>query len=170
MHFRTKDLLITVLPRYAGSNPELEKRCLLHTRICTAPTLCVAITCFAGGTINFPCPRATFWAGRMGPPPDCPHTTYETDWTPFITCPKFSFTGTRFTGICAPVSQDPWVINDKEDLAILRADLDDTLEQLKELEKELPSGLGNNAKEVAEGLSQVIEQIRKNTAPAPTQD
>lgn len=161
MHFRTKDLLITVLPRYAGSNPELEKRCLLHTRICTAPTLCVAVSCLAGGSINFPCPRTSYWAGRMGPP-DCPHTTYETDWTPFITCPKFSFTGTQFTGMCAPVSQDPWVINDKEDLAVLRVELTETLEQLKKLEKELPSGLVSkeNAKAVLDGIGEAIKQIK----------
>lgn len=157
MHFRTKDLLITVLPRYAAKNPELEKRCLLHTRICTAPTLCVAATCLAGGSMMLPCPHGTFGTGMRG---DCPRTSY-TDWTEFITCPRFSFTITGLTGMCAPVSQDPWVINDQEDLKVLREELNETLEQLKQLETALPRTLeGANADAVVDGLNNVIGQIK----------
>lgn len=123
MQYRIKDLLVTVLPGYV---PDLDKRCLLHTRICTAPTLCV------DGSLE----------GGMRPPTDCPHTTAP-------------------MRLCAPVSGDPWIINDKEDLAVLRAELKETLERLDQLETELPPGLPTKAKanEVIEDLRTVIRKI-----------
>ena len=39
MRFKTKDLLVTVLPK-ATMGEELAKACLLHTAVCINPTLC----------------------------------------------------------------------------------------------------------------------------------
>nr|HRC87893.1 hypothetical protein [Thermoanaerobaculia bacterium] len=38
MRFKTKDLLVTVLPTAKNLDPEVAKRCLLQTNICARPT------------------------------------------------------------------------------------------------------------------------------------
>jgi hypothetical protein len=62
-----------------------------------------------------------------------------------------------------PTLQDPWVLNDREDLVALRAELQDTLKQLTELEKTLPSGIRSKADADAleRGLKEVLQQVGK---------
>src|SRR6476659_2024844 len=124
MHFRTKDLLITVLPKAATPGGELAEVCLWETRICNSPTICVYRTCMVGGTGM--CPQRTTLCG----PDTCIRRT-----------PGTGVFGCGFAHSCGPGgsacdptvfcpggSQDPWVINDLEDLAELRLELKETLE------------------------------------------
>lgn len=125
MRFRTKDLMITVVPRVPpGIDPDLENLCLLGTRICAAPLSHVLITC--------PCNS-------------CPRTSIPTLCTD------------------AAVTLDAWIINDREDLAVLRTELKETLKQLDQIQRKLPSGLRTkkNAKAVTDALGSLITQIKK---------
>lgn len=164
MQFSTKDLMITVLPKAAVSNADLAKICIWHTRICTFPTFCHYRTCLAGGS----------W-GCAYRSVACTHCTHGKT-VPTITIAHGCLEGCGFanscgaggsacdpTIFCAGGSQDPWVLNDLEDLITLRAELQDTLKQLNELEKTLPSGIRSKAEAeaLANGLKEVIQQVNK---------
>jgi hypothetical protein len=128
MRFRTKDLMITVVPRVeAGINPELKKFCLFDTRICVAVS------------------HAFIATGPLATQPLGCRTSIPT--------------------LCTDVniSIEPLMLNDREDLAVLRVELQETLKQLDELEGQLPSGLGTkaNAEAVTKALEGVMQQIRK---------
>ncbi len=164
MQFSTKDLMITVLPKAGISNADLTRICLWHTRICTSPTFCQYRTCLVGGTL----------LGGLG--------------TCVISCTKCTGGQTITTilhgclvgcgvahscgaggSACDPTvfcpggSQDPWVLNDREDLVALRVELQDTLKQLNELEKTLPSGIRSkaDAEALERGLKEVLQQVGK---------
>lgn len=180
MHFRTKDLMITVLPA-SGMNPDLEKVCLWHTRICTAPSACQAQTCLVAATAGGDCP-ATFLTPptsnccphntfRLVGPGPCGHLTYTltlgtcpyatfTDW---ITCPHTSYTQ------CFPHTAGAVVLNDREDLAALRIELQETLKALDKLEKTLPSGLAtdDDKKMLLNGLEELRKRLERTPIDKP---
>lgn len=139
MRFRTKDLMITVVPRVeVGINPDLKLVCLLETRICVAVSYWLTT-----------CPRASQY--QFGPCTDCPRTTVPTLCTD------------------ANVTLEPLMLNDRQDLAVLRVELKETLKQLDEIEGKLPSGFGDKekAKEMADALEGVVKQIRKASTGRP---
>lgn len=167
MLFRTKDLMITVLPKASVSSDELAKVCLWESRICRSPSVCLYNTCLVGGTFPTlgdvfcgPHTLPTFWLQQ----------TLHTDCTRPRTYPPYG--GMQLWGndcgrphtnppqlLCNPWSHDPWVINDREDLEALREELKDTLKQLEELEKDLPSGI--RTKEEARQIESVLRQVIK---------
>lgn len=162
MHFRTKDLMITVLPRADSSSTDSDKVCLWHTRICAAPSFCLNRTCLIGATLGAadcpatflnPCPHASF---ELTVITICPHLTFTTQ----MTCPHATFTTQ-----CVPASHEPFILNDREDLAVLRVELQETLKQLDKLEKTMPSGIrtADDKKRLLEGLKEVQDQV-KNTS------
>jgi hypothetical protein len=154
MQFSTKDLMVTVLPKAGVSSAELAKICLWHTRICTYPTFCHFRTCLIGGS----------WCGFCSLQISCAACSIAGT----VGCGVFNSCGAD-RSVCDPTifciggSQDPWVIRDLEDLVTLRTELQDTLKQLAELEKSVPSAIRSKADADAleRGLSEVIQQIRK---------
>ncbi|MFZ5623990.1 MAG: hypothetical protein ACOY71_06120 [Gemmatimonadota bacterium] len=164
MHFRTKDLLVTVLPQ-AGA--QLANYCLLHTKICIQHTFCFhschyffshcqcTLSCRFATCFGFTCLGATC-AG-------C---------SQFITgggggC-NFANSCGAGGSACDPtqfcIGTDPFVLENIEDIVSLRAELTNTLKQLDELEKVgLPGALGSKAEAEAieDSLTQALEQIRK---------
>jgi hypothetical protein len=64
---------------------------------------------------------------------------------------------------CPGGSHDPWVVNDLEDLATLRAELQETLSKLDALETTLPSGIQSlaHADELTRALKDVADQVSK---------
>ncbi len=134
MRFRTKDLMITVVPRVeAAINPELKQFCLMDTRICVGAV-----------SHEITCPRATAtydFGGCTG----CPRTTV---WT-ICTDPGFTLR--------------TLIVNDRQELAVLREELQETIKQLDDIEKQLPTGFATkaNAKAMADALDGVADKIRK---------
>lgn len=65
-------------------------------------------------------------------------------------------------GFCPGASHEPWVINDREDLAALRDELNETIAKLNALEQTLPSGVRSieEAQAVQHGLETVIERVQ----------
>lgn len=147
MQFKTKDLLVNVLPAGIAKENIL---CLFQTHICRSPTI---IGCAIYGT----------WCGYC---------------SRFVTCGFCSVAfsiGCRggscgpggsacdFTNICAGGSGDPYVIENLEDLATLRTELQATLKSLDALEKEgLPGSIGSKreAEALERGLTEALEQVR----------
>lgn len=161
MQFRTKDLLITVLPKSPVADADLARVCLWHTRICTAPTFCQFRTCMVGGSWGCPhgtifCPRNTEGTGM------CPRNT-ERDVCGYANSCGVGGSACDPTIFCPGGSLDPWVLNDLEDLVTLRVELQETLKQLTELEKALPSGIRSkdDAAALERGLKEVLEQVGK---------
>jgi hypothetical protein len=167
MQFRTSDLMITVLPKAGISDAELAKICLWHTRICTSPTFCHYRTCLVGAT-------ADYRVEDIGCPAwliTCPHASA-------VQCPRLPSrvpVGCGFanscgvggsacdpTVFCPGGSQDPWVLNDLEDLVVLRVELQEALKQLNELAKTLPSGIRSkaDAEALKRGFEEVIKQVK----------
>lgn len=137
MQFKTKDLLVSVLPKAATTVQDLDKICALHTLICRYPTLCAAPTrvCF-GCTIviSHPC--------------TCTHLAS----IPAVEGPDIVF---------GP-HPEPWVIRDSEDLAGVRKELQDTLAKLDAMEREgLPGNITTRAEAEAleTGLKAALEQV-----------
>jgi hypothetical protein len=173
MLFRTKDLMITVLPRAAVSGDDVAKACLWETRICRSPSVCFYYTCLVGGTFPttgdiFCRPHSvpTYWLQQTWQT-DCtrPRTNptfvgnqpWGTDCTRPHTLPPQWPCGPWSHDPCGPWSRDPWVINDREDLEALRQELKETLEQLDDLEKDLPSGI--RTKDEARQIESVLRQV-----------
>jgi hypothetical protein len=157
MRFKTKDLLVTVLP--AAVDKDIAKICLLHTKICKYPTfpcahgctfvptcLCSLHTCGFCSFLHSGCFPCSFH-------PSCPGGSI----CPFGSgCPGGSGCG---------VSEDPgpYVIQYMEDLVALKADLQDTLKQLDTIQKEgLPSSIGSKAEAetLEQSLTAALEQVR----------
>jgi hypothetical protein len=150
MKFRTKDLLVSVLPKAELDAADIAKICALHTRICFSPTLCV------GGTFQCrPCTlvvtcactfRGTFGCGAFN---SCGPDGSVCDPTIF----------------CAGASE-PWIIEDLEDLVTLRKELKDTLARLDEVERGGQLGIRTKADaEVLErSLTEALEQVKKAKA------
>lgn len=181
MRFKTTDLMVTVLPRPEVSK-ELAQVCLFHTKICRHPTFncpgcSLLVTCLGcsanptchcsfvpscvGCSIAFTCLGCSVAISQCGtgcsvlasigcPGNSCGPGGSACDPT-YVTC----FGGSR----------DPFVIEHLEDLATLRADLQETLKQLDVLEKEggLQSGIGSkaDAEAMEKALTQALEQVRK---------
>lgn len=160
MQFKTKDLLVTVLPR-AEISAELAKVCALHTLICINPTLCPHHTLCAQPSL---CHQPSF----CGP---C-------SWQ--ISCLGCSIHFTAGCGVlnscgpgrsaCDPTifcpggSREPWYIEHLEDLVTLRADLKETIAQLDRIEK--GGGLTSSVRTKADaetleaGLTEALENVR----------
>jgi hypothetical protein len=148
MRFKTKDLLVTVLPKLEV-DAELAK-CYLHTRICLNPTICQSPSQFCRWPTNFcgPCSQ-------------------------LISC--LVTEGCGFARSCGPGGSacdptifcagtwDPWVIDHLEDLVAIRAELKETVAQLDALEEEgLPSSIKSRAEaeELERSLTEALEQVR----------
>lgn len=153
--FKTKDLLVTVLP--AAADKELAKKCMLHTKICRSPTIVcghqcsLAVSC-GQCSITIPCGHCSVFNSCLHSF-NCPY---------FSICPGGSFACDP-TFFCPGGSGDPYVIENIEDLVSLRAELQDTLKQLDVIQKEgLPSSITSRAE--AESLEQslmaALEQVR----------
>jgi hypothetical protein len=165
MQFKTKDLLVTVVPK-AAANEELAKVCLLHTIVCINPTFCQHPTFCQTPSL---CVQPTF----------CRHPTLCGPCSRLISCLGCSVQISGGCGIfhscgpdgsvcdptifCAGASQDPFVIKHREDLVSLRADLKDTLARLDQIEKQgLPSSIGSKeeAEALESSLTAALEQVR----------
>jgi len=137
MNFKTKDLLVTVLPKVPD---DIAKLCLFHTYICKHPSiLCVQPCSFLPS-----CGHCSIVFSR------CLHCSIH------ITCP---------TATCNPtyVRVDPFVIRYSEDLVALRAELQETLRQLDAIQKEgLPSAIGSKAEADAleQSLNEALKQVK----------
>jgi hypothetical protein len=146
MRFKTKDLLVTVLPKTGISEQEIAKVCLLRTHICKNPTICFSPTLCGHCSFHLSC-LCTF-QGTFG----CPGNSCGPGGS---ACDPTIF--------CAGGSREPWVIEDLEDLATVRRELQDTLKQLDTIEKE---GLAGSLKTRAEAdaleasLTEALEQVR----------
>ncbi len=150
MQFKTKDLLVTVLPTPEAVGQELAKICLFRTYICRYPTFCYYgtfckyLTC-AALSCGYCSQFGTFGCGFLR---SCGPGGSACD--PTIFCPGGSI--------------DPFVIQHVEDLVTLRAELHDTLKKLDEIEKAgLPTTIQSRseAEAVERSLTDALEQIRK---------
>jgi hypothetical protein len=147
MQFKTKDLLVTVLPKAEISKEELAKLCFLRTMFCLHPTY----------HFCSPCTVRITW--------ECGWCTRHTIPCPALTCAVCSMHGTIDCGasICAVGSGDPHVIKSPEDLATLKTELEATLKSLDSIEKEglTPSIASKKDAEALErSLSEALEQVR----------
>jgi hypothetical protein len=155
MHFKTKDLLVTVLPKAEIADAELAKLCLLRTFICRYPTIIdCRFSCLIRGSFCGGCSRLLTlcdfcsWQGTGG-------------------CGFFNSCGPGGSA-CDPTrfcygSGDPFVIQNLEDLATLKAELQATLKSLDAIQKEgLPSSIGSKseAEALERGLTEALEQVR----------
>lgn len=150
MHFKTKDLLVTVLPK---ATEDLLKACLFGTHICRHPTFCINATriCGAvsfcrfnscGGITDFCNPRSF---GCF--PNSCGRGGSACDFTDF----------------CGG-SLDWIVVEHMEDLVALKAELKETLTQLDAIEKQgLPSKISSMAEADAleRSLKEALDQVSK---------
>ena len=151
MHFMTKDLLVTVLPK---ASEDLLKACLFRTHICRNPTFCINASriCGAvsfcrfnscGGITDFCNPRSF----------GC---------FPGISCDAGS--GCNPTLVDCLASNDPLVLEHIEDLVAFRAELKETLTQLDAIEKQgLPSRISSMAEADAleRSLKEALDQVSK---------
>jgi len=154
MQFKTKDLLVTVLP--AGSAKE-NILCLFQTRICRYPTLhgcnlyhTLCGICSRFGTCGF-CSVAISGGCHIA-----------NSFCIANSCGPRSFVCDP-TNICPGGSWDPYVIENLEDLATLRTELQATLKSLDAMEKEgLPGSIGSKseAEALERGLTAALEQVR----------
>jgi hypothetical protein len=147
MQFKTKDLLVTVLPK-AAADQEIAKLCLLRTFYCRYPTFCISPTRFCG-----PC------SIRIS----CLCTLHGTFGCGFGNSCGPGNSACDPTILCAGGSVDPWVIQDPEDLVAVRRELQETLAKLDEIEKEgLPGSIRTRAEADAleASLTQALEQVR----------
>jgi hypothetical protein len=154
MQFKTKDLLVTVLPKAEISAADLAKYCLLRTVICRHPTLCANFTC-ALGTQNCgfcswlsPCLCSlNFSRGGCGFAHSCGPGNSACD--PTIFCPGGS--------------RDPFVIESLDDLTTLKTELQATLKSLDSIQKEgLPVSIASkkDAEALERSLTEALDQVR----------
>jgi hypothetical protein len=146
MQFKTKDLLVTVLPK-ATDVQDLAKICYLRTFICRTPTYIVCHQ-FSPTLCRFAC---SFYVS-IKPGPGC---GFGNSCGPGNSaCDPTIFCG---------ISNDPWIIEDLEDLATVRRELQDTLGKLDALEKEgLPGSIRTKAEAEAleASLTAALEKVR----------
>lgn len=139
--------MITVLPKAGEPDSDLAKQCLWHTRICAAPTL-------AGAGLP-----AT-------PTPACCRTPVTAICGYAHSCGE-GHSACDPTVFCPGGSHHPWVINDAEDLAALRTELQETLKGLEKVATTLPSGIQSKDDAAAlttalnDALGQVAETVRR---------
>jgi hypothetical protein len=152
MEFKTKDLLVTVLPKTELPTKELERLCLLRTCICGFHSYCFQYSCYNRtclyvGSFCGICSVIGTGGGGCGILHSCGPGFSACD--PTVICPGGSY--------------DPFVIRHIEDLASIRAELQDTLKKLDEVEKAgLPSAIRSKSEADAleSGLTEILEQIR----------
>jgi hypothetical protein len=157
MEFRTKDLLVTALPK-AFTERDILQHCLFHTIICHHPTLCHAPTlhcspctalvsnCFCSQHGTFGCFGNSCGAGGSA----CDPTV--------ITC---------FGSRGCPGSFEPWVVRGLEDLTTVRKELQETLTRLDAIEKENDFGALRTRAEadsLEASLTAALEQVRAQKA------
>src|SRR5262245_13566289 len=122
MNFKTKDLMVTVLPKVTDA--ELVKFCVFGTRICRSPTL----ICAHGNTLCTPCSFKISVCGVCSFQPTwCVHGTFGCGFQHSCGPGGSACDPTIF---CPGGSRDPFVIENLEDLVTLRAELQETLRQL----------------------------------------
>ena len=192
MQFKTKDLLVTVLPK-AAIGEELAKICLLHTAVCINPTLCrqpsacpVHSLCDARTLCHQPtvCHYPTLCQAPSvcHQPTICQQPTLCTPCSQLATCLGCSVQITGGCGllnscgpggsVCDPTiyciggSREPWFIEHVEDLVSLRADLKETSAALDRIEKagDLSSSIKTRAD--AEALEASLSEALKNVQAA----
>jgi hypothetical protein len=171
MRFKTKDLLVTVLP--AAVDKDLVKVCLLHTVICKFPThqcgngCTIRVTCYCSvhpSVCQFCSNHPTICQFCSNHPTICQICSFHASGG----CQFFASCGPGgsacdATVVCPGGSQDPFVIQHMEDLVALRAELQETLKQLDVMQKEgLPSSIGSKAEADAleQSLTAALEQVR----------
>lgn len=153
MRFKTKDLLVTVLPKATVDIRDIAKICYLRTHICRHPSVCFSPTLCGTCSHFYSCLctlHGTF--GCLGN--SCGPGNSACDPTVF----------------CPGGSGDPWVIEDLEDLVTVRRELQETLQQLDALEKEgLPGAIRTraDAEALEASLTQALEQVRAQKANLP---
>lgn len=163
MEFKTKDLLVTVLPKPDMADKELAKVCLLRTVICrnptihcAAPSLCFTLTRTCHGNVTFcRCTNYITWGCRPISFDGC---------TVFLSCGGPGGSACDPTYItCFGGSRDPFVIEHLEDLVSLRGELQATLKSLDAIQKEgLPSAISSktDAETLERGLTEALERVR----------
>lgn len=145
MQFKTKDLLVTVLPKSETAGAQLEKHCLLRTIVCLHPSFCMRASLDCGHCsllFTNPCFHATIGC--------------RLSW-----CPGGSACDPTY--ICPGASGDPFVIQDLEGLASLKTELQATLKSLEVMQKEgLPTSITSQtgAEALERGLTEALEQVR----------
>jgi hypothetical protein len=158
MRFKTKDLLVTVLP--AAVDKEVAKICLLHTVICKFPTF----HCGQGPTICFCTLSPTICHFCSVPPTICQICSFQfSGGCQLLASCGPGVSACDATVICPGGSRDPFVVQHMEDLVALRAELQETLKQLDVMAKEgLPSSIGSKAEADAleRSLTAALEQVR----------
>lgn len=152
MRFKTKDLMVTVLPQ--ATEVEIAHACRLGTILCLHPTICVRPSCLGLTRHCHPCSLFV----------SCLCTNLVTR----VGCA--GFTVDPITPVCNPTiacgggTREPWVIENLEDLVALRDELTQTLKELDAIEKEgLASGIRTAAEAEAleRGLNEALDQVRK---------
>lgn len=141
MQFKTKDLLVTVLPKAQVSEADIAKLCLLRTIICQYPTFHCRVTCIAVSVNCLPCSH--FFTRPCG----------------LGTCGRSNCDPTVY---CAGASID-FVIQNPEDLVTLKTELQATIKSLDAMQKEgFASSFGSKsqADEMERGLTEALEQVR----------
>lgn len=163
MEFRTKDLMITVLPREA----DIAKACLLHTKYCINPTFdcgCSLKSPYTCRPFTHPCgfitdPCGPFTQVTCGLPSHCQILS------PWNTCGPIS----PYCGggsICG--YSDIRVIQRVEDIAAVREDLKATLKSLDDLEKSglPPQPSAGELADVESRLESALKEVREQKAKA----
>ena len=147
MQFKTKDLLVSVVPKTQIDVKDIAKVCYIHTRLCLSPTFCV------GGTLQ--CHPCTFVVT--------------------CNCTVRGTVGCGFDNSCGPggsacdptifcFGSDPFIIEDLEDLVTIRKELQETLTRLEEVERRgqvFSIRSKAQAEDIEQSLTQALEQVRR---------
>jgi hypothetical protein len=147
MRFKTKDLLVTVVPKATIDVQDIAKICLLRTHICRSPSVCFSPTLCGTCSFHLSCFCSLHGTFGCGFGNSCGPGNSVCD--PTIFCPGGS--------------REPWVIEDIEDLATIRRELQETVQQLDAIEKEgLPGSIKTkaDAEALEASLTQALEQVR----------
>ncbi|HEX4955152.1 MAG TPA: hypothetical protein VF017_17310 [Thermoanaerobaculia bacterium] len=172
MRFKTKDLLVTVLPQAERLDPELAKRCLLNTRICTSPTLCRAPSLCIQPTCAAPslqCHPAISQCARCSLLVSCGHCTQlqsipcDCSLIASIPCGGFSCGGGSACDPTLACGLSDIIIENIEDLVTIKNELRETLKALEQMEaKGLPSAFSSRdeAEAIEKSLEEALAQVR----------
>src|SRR5262245_44288335 len=131
MNFKTKDLLVTVLPKLSD---EIAKYCLLHSVVCRYPSInciqpCSLLPTCGHCSVYFSCLAGT--CGHCSVLGTCGHCSVLVSGG----CGVLNSCGPGRSAcdptiFCPGGSRDPFVIQYIEDIVALRAELQQTLERL----------------------------------------
>ncbi len=172
--FKTKDLLVTFLPKAKPVDKQAATACLFRTVICRYPTIgCLHGTCIG---VSVGCGNNCSLFGTCG---YCSIIGTCGACSVLGTCGVCSIHGTIGCGIlnscgpgrsvCDPTifcpggSRDPFVIEHAEDLVALKAELQEALKGLDAIQKEgLPSVIDSKAEAetLERGLTEALDQVR----------